>query len=77
MVVAYQNGDNMPTIFEEDENDNIEVRSLKRIIKYMTQYHKQDRKSIHEVEDELTGTVIFHFQKGKYTFVVSNLGSKS
>ena len=61
MVVANRNGDDLPTIFDEDEYDSIEVNSLKRIIKYMTQYQTGDRKSIFEVADELKGTVIIDF----------------
>ena len=61
MGVAYQKGEDLPTIFEHDENESIEVKSLKRIIQNMTQYHKRDRKSIFEVKDELTGLVFINF----------------
>ena len=55
MAVAYRKGDKLPKLFEKKANDTPEETSLKRIITYMTQYHTRDRKSIFEVEEELSG----------------------
>ena len=60
MVVAYRNGEKLPKVVEHGDQDSLETKTLKRIIKYMTQYHTRNRKSIFEVEEELTGDTYIH-----------------
>ena len=55
MTERYENKKEPCQVVEVLAEDTLEVKSVKRIIRDMTRYHKDDRKPLLDVRQELIG----------------------